>query len=459
MAISAVVAVGAAGDQLVSLLKQKGRSDQDRPGRQGRRRHGAARHRRAPQQGPGFRRTRARPKARKSWSTAARSGMKEGFFLGTTLFDHVKPEMEVYKNEIFGPVLVVLRVKTLEEAIALVNSQSLRQRHGDLHRVGRRGAPLPERDPGRHGRHQRADPGAGRVLLVRRLEELAVRRPARARHGRRSSSTRAPRSSPRAGRTRTRRRPASTCLLWDDDENTCFRYSLCSSPAQVIAQEYPTKTIKIVIPLTPGSGADIAGRIIAARMSEHWKQPVIIENRPGAGGQIGTSAVIKSEPDGYTLLVQSSSHAANPAIYKSLPYDPLKDTVDVAILGKTPYVMVTAASGPYKDLKSADRSGEEAAGRAPVRVRRHRHLDAPRGRVRDRHGRAEDDPRAVQGLARRDPGRARRPQHLLHGADQRRHEPGEGRQAHRPRRLDPHARRGARRTCRRSTSRGCAATT
>ena len=120
----------------------------------------------------------------------------------------------------------------------------------------------------------------------------------------------------------------------------------------VHAQEYPTKTIRIIIPLTPGSGADIAGRIVAARMSEHWKQPVIIENRAGAGGQIGTAAVIKSEADGYTLLIQSSSHAANPAIYKSLPYDPLKDTVDVAILGKTPYVMVTAASGPYKNLKA-----------------------------------------------------------------------------------------------------------
>jgi tripartite-type tricarboxylate transporter receptor subunit TctC len=119
----------------------------------------------------------------------------------------------------------------------------------------------------------------------------------------------------------------------------------------VHAQEYPTKTVRIVIPLTAGSGADIAGRIVAARMSEHWKQPVIIENRPGAGGQIGTAAVIKSEPDGHTLLIQSSSHAANPAIYRSLPYDPLKDTVDVAILGKTPYVMVTAASGPYKSLK------------------------------------------------------------------------------------------------------------
>jgi len=115
------------------------------------------------------------------------------------------------------------------------------------------------------------------------------------------------------------------------------------------AQEYPTKPIRIIVPLTPGSGADIAGRIIAARMSEHWKQPVVVENRPGAGGQIGTAAVVKSEPDGHTLLVQSSSHSANPAIYKSLPYDPQRDLADVAILGKTPYVMVSAQ---YKTLKS-----------------------------------------------------------------------------------------------------------
>jgi tripartite-type tricarboxylate transporter receptor subunit TctC len=133
----------------------------------------------------------------------------------------------------------------------------------------------------------------------------------------------------------------------------------------VFSQEYPTKTIRIVIPLTPGSGADIAGRIVAQRMSEHWKQPVIIENRPGAGGQIGTAAVIKSEGDGHTLLVQSSSHAANPAIYKSLPYDPLKDLADVAILGKTPYVMVTAANGPYKDLKTLIEAAKKQPGAIP----------------------------------------------------------------------------------------------
>jgi len=131
------------------------------------------------------------------------------------------------------------------------------------------------------------------------------------------------------------------------------------------AQEYPTKPIRIIIPLTPGSGADIAGRIVAQKMNDAWKQPVIVENRPGAGGQIGTSAVVKSDPDGYTLLVQSSSHSANPAIYKALPYDPLKDIVDIAILGKTPYVMVSAANGPYKSLKALIEAAKARPGELP----------------------------------------------------------------------------------------------
>ena len=118
------------------------------------------------------------------------------------------------------------------------------------------------------------------------------------------------------------------------------------------AQDYPSKTVRLIVPLTTGAGADIAARIISQRMSEHWKQPVIVDNRPGAGGQIGTSAVVKAEPDGHTLLVQSSSHSANPAIYRNLPYDPLKDLIDVAILGKTPYVMVSAGNGPYRSLKA-----------------------------------------------------------------------------------------------------------
>ena len=117
------------------------------------------------------------------------------------------------------------------------------------------------------------------------------------------------------------------------------------------AQNYPNRTVKMIVPLTTGSGADIAGRVVAKSLSETWKQSVIIENRPGAGGLIGTGVVVNSDPDGYTLLVQSASYAANPAIYKKLPYDLLKSLADVAILGQTPYVMITAADSPYQSIR------------------------------------------------------------------------------------------------------------
>jgi tripartite-type tricarboxylate transporter receptor subunit TctC len=120
--------------------------------------------------------------------------------------------------------------------------------------------------------------------------------------------------------------------------------------AQSGTTNYPNKTVKMIVPLTPGSGADIAGRIVAKNLAESWKQPVIIENRPGAGGLVGTGIVVNSDPDGYTLLVQSASYAANPAIYKKLPYD-LKSLKDVNILGTSPYALVVSAESPYKSLK------------------------------------------------------------------------------------------------------------
>jgi tripartite-type tricarboxylate transporter receptor subunit TctC len=140
---------------------------------------------------------------------------------------------------------------------------------------------------------------------------------------------------------------------------------LVSFAAAAGAQDYPSKPVRLIVPLTPGSGADIAGRIVARHLGDAWKQPVLVENRPGAGGQIGTQAVVKSDPDGYTLLVQSASHAANSAIYKSLPYDPLKDLVDVGILGITPYVMVTARGGAYPTLKSLIDAARAKPGEVP----------------------------------------------------------------------------------------------
>ena len=100
----------------------------------------------------------------------------DGFFLGTTLLDNVTREMSVYTDEIFGPVLSVVRGRHLRRGAGADQLQPVRQRHRDLHPRRRRGAAVPVRRRGRHGRHQRADPGAGGLLLVRRLEGLAVRR-------------------------------------------------------------------------------------------------------------------------------------------------------------------------------------------------------------------------------------------------------------------------------------------
>ncbi len=131
------------------------------------------------------------------------------------------------------------------------------------------------------------------------------------------------------------------------------------------AQEYPTRAVRMIVPLTPGSGADIVGRLLAKKMSETWGQPIIVENRAGAGTQIGTQAVARAAPDGYTLLVQSASHAVNPALYKSLPYDSLKDFVDVALLASTPYVMVAGGAGPYRTLGALIEAARAKPGEIP----------------------------------------------------------------------------------------------
>ncbi len=134
--------------------------------------------------------------------------------------------------------------------------------------------------------------------------------------------------------------------------------------AQPAVDKYPSKTVKMVVPLTPGSGADIAGRLVSKSLAELWKQPVIIENRPGAGGLVGTGVVVNAVPDGYTLLVQSASYAANPAIYKKLPYD-LKSLTDLNILGTTPYLLIVGAESPYKTIKDLVAAAKAKPGDLP----------------------------------------------------------------------------------------------
>src|SRR5215510_6367831 len=93
---------------------------------------------------------------------------------------------------------------------------------------------------------------------------------------------------------------------------------LAAAVLPAFAQTYPNRPVRLIIAFTPGSSIDIVGRAVAAKLQEFWGQPVVAENRAGAGGSIGSALVVKSDPDGYTLLANSSAHVANPSIYATL---------------------------------------------------------------------------------------------------------------------------------------------
>src|SRR5438270_12262532 len=113
---------------------------------------------------------------------------------------------------------------------------------------------------------------------------------------------------------------------------------LAAFAAQAPAQSYPTKPVQVVLAFTPGSAVDIVGGIVTAKLSEMWGQPVVNDNRSGAGGSIGSAAVARAAPDGYTLLVTSNAHTVNPSIYAQLPYDTLKDFTDIVPFTEQPNV-------------------------------------------------------------------------------------------------------------------------
>jgi tripartite-type tricarboxylate transporter receptor subunit TctC len=127
--------------------------------------------------------------------------------------------------------------------------------------------------------------------------------------------------------------------------------ALFASAAAIAQPAWPDKPIRIIVPFTAGSGTDIIARTMAEPMSRALGQPIVIENRPGAGGTIGASQVAKSAPDGYTLLVHSAGHVANAAIYPSLPYDTLKDFAGVTPLASLPNVLIVAPSKGFKNVQ------------------------------------------------------------------------------------------------------------
>ena len=118
------------------------------------------------------------------------------------------------------------------------------------------------------------------------------------------------------------------------------------------AQAFPSKPVKLVIPFPPGGSLDNIGRLIAQKLSEAWGQQVLIENKPGAGGNIGADAVAKSPADGYTVVMGAlSTHAVNPSLYAKMPYDAAKDFAPISLVAITPNVLIVNAAMPVASVK------------------------------------------------------------------------------------------------------------
>ena len=144
-------------------------------------------------------------------------------------------------------------------------------------------------------------------------------------------------------------------------------------------QAFPAKPIRFIVPFTAGSGTDIIARTVGDAMSKGLGQPILIENKPGAGGTIGAAQVARSEPDGYTVLIHSSGHALNPAIYPSLPYDTVKDLTGVTTLAALPNVLVVSPERGWKsvaDMIAAARAKPGQLNYASARVGSATHLNA-----------------------------------------------------------------------------------
>jgi tripartite-type tricarboxylate transporter receptor subunit TctC len=114
---------------------------------------------------------------------------------------------------------------------------------------------------------------------------------------------------------------------------------------------YPTRPIRLIVPFPPGGGTDLTARLVGQRIAERLGQPVIIDNRPGAGTMVGTELTQKSAPDGYTLMIASASHAINPTLYRKVNYDPIRDFAPVTLAISFPFVIATHPSIPVRNIR------------------------------------------------------------------------------------------------------------
>ena len=135
-------------------------------------------------------------------------------------------------------------------------------------------------------------------------------------------------------------------------------------PVTLWAQDYPSRPVTIVVPFGAGGSVDIVGRLVAQKLTERFGKPFVVENRPGAGTATATTAVAKSAPDGHTLLfAPSGTFAINPALYKQLAYDPLKDLIMVALVTRDPLVLVVNPSLPVKSVSELVKYAKDNPGK------------------------------------------------------------------------------------------------
>lgn len=131
----------------------------------------------------------------------------------------------------------------------------------------------------------------------------------------------------------------------------CALGAMCAMPAASLAQAYPDKPIRLSVGFPPGTGPDVLARLVGQRLGELMKQSVVVDNKPGAGGQIASQTVAKSAPDGYSLLLaEAGSISIAPAAFSKLPYDPTRELVGVTELAYADFVLVVPATSPYKSL-------------------------------------------------------------------------------------------------------------
>jgi tripartite-type tricarboxylate transporter receptor subunit TctC len=184
--------------------------------------------------------------------------------------------------------------------------------------------------------------GRARTAAAALLESDGV-----SRAGRSSRVTHPSTRPPRESAATPRRTVHRQCLI-----RLLLGAIVLAAPLAAGGQAYPSRPVKLVVPFPPGGSLDFAGRLIAQRLTEMWGQSVVVENKPGAGGNIGADFVAKSAPDGYTILLGAlSTHAVNPNLYAKMPYDAVKDFAPITLIATTPNVLVVNAATPVNNVR------------------------------------------------------------------------------------------------------------